>query len=150
MAKGSRSRTKSSHASKGGLSGAAKPQSKAKSAAAKAGERKKETLSRAEPVAAGKKAADQPKPAIESTPAVAAKTKRTTVSKTASGDTATEALAAKSPHPARPISMEERHRMIAEAAYYRALRRGFQGGSAEQDWFEAVREVEARLSGAHQ
>jgi len=33
-------------------------------------------------------------------------------------------------------------RMVAEAAYFRAERRGFIGGSPEQDWFEA--EVELR------
>ena len=33
-------------------------------------------------------------------------------------------------------------RMVAEAAYFRAERRGFVGGSPEQDWFEA--EIELR------
>jgi hypothetical protein len=32
--------------------------------------------------------------------------------------------------------------MVAEAAYFRAERRGFVGGSPEQDWFEA--EIELR------
>jgi hypothetical protein len=40
---------------------------------------------------------------------------------------------------------DERHRMIAEAAYYRAERRGFNGGDAVRDWCEAEAEVDARL-----
>ena len=36
--------------------------------------------------------------------------------------------------------------MIAETAYFKALRRGFRGGESERDWFEAQAEVDARLS----
>lgn len=43
------------------------------------------------------------------------------------------------------ISPEERHRMIAEAAYYRAQQRGFRGGDPLQDWIEAEAEVASRL-----
>jgi chromosome segregation ATPase len=35
--------------------------------------------------------------------------------------------------------------MIAEAAYFRAERRGFAGGDAIRDWCEAEAEVDARL-----
>jgi hypothetical protein len=42
----------------------------------------------------------------------------------------------------RSLSDDERRRMVAEAAYFRALARGFQGGSAEEDWHAATREVE--------
>lgn len=42
-------------------------------------------------------------------------------------------------HPS--VSAEERTRMIAEAAYYRALQRGFQGGDPVNDWLEAEREL---------
>lgn len=35
--------------------------------------------------------------------------------------------------------------MIAEAAYYRALRRGFRGGDAVSDWLTAEREINDRL-----
>lgn len=38
-----------------------------------------------------------------------------------------------------------RRELIAEAAYYRAERRGFQGGSPEQDWIDAEAEIEALL-----
>jgi hypothetical protein len=48
--------------------------------------------------------------------------------------------AAKTPSP------EERHRLIAEEAYLRAERRGFDGGSPEQDWLEAEAAVDARLA----
>jgi len=37
---------------------------------------------------------------------------------------------------------EKRHRLIAEAAYYLAEKRGFQGGSPEQDWIEAASQVD--------
>jgi rubrerythrin len=48
------------------------------------------------------------------------------------------------------VSEEERRRMIAEAAYYRALRRNFQGGDPVKDWFEAEREVDRLLPGPEQ
>ena len=37
---------------------------------------------------------------------------------------------------------EERRRRAAEAAYYRAERRGFEGGHEEQDWLEAEKEID--------
>lgn len=43
------------------------------------------------------------------------------------------------------ITPEERHRMIAEAAYYRALNRAFAGGSAEDDWLQAEQDVNRAL-----
>lgn len=46
------------------------------------------------------------------------------------------------------ISAEQREQMIAEAAYLRAERRGFNGGDPVQDWIEAEREVDARLQRA--
>ena len=42
-------------------------------------------------------------------------------------------------------SEDERRRLIAEAAYFRALERGFAGGDPVQDWLEAEREVMQRL-----
>jgi phage terminase Nu1 subunit (DNA packaging protein) len=44
------------------------------------------------------------------------------------------------------ISTEERYRMIAEAAYYRAVKRGFAGGDTVNDWLEAQAEVDAELA----
>ena len=40
------------------------------------------------------------------------------------------------------ITSEERQRMIAEAAYYLAEKRGFQGGNSQQDWFEAAAQID--------
>lgn len=44
------------------------------------------------------------------------------------------------------LNAEERYRMIAVAAYYRAEKRGFIGGDPAQDWTDAETEVE-RLIG---
>lgn len=40
---------------------------------------------------------------------------------------------------------EERHRQIAEAAYFRAEQRGFSGRDPERDWYEAEAEIDAAL-----
>jgi hypothetical protein len=48
--------------------------------------------------------------------------------------------------PAAPaIGPEEIRQMIAEAAYYRAERRGFAPGDPTQDWLDAEAEVMVRL-----
>jgi hypothetical protein len=39
----------------------------------------------------------------------------------------------------------QRQQMIAEAAYFRAERRGFNGGDTVRDWCEAEAEIDARL-----
>lgn len=43
------------------------------------------------------------------------------------------------------IAAEERHRLIAEAAYYRALQRGFAGENAMEDWLAAEAEIDRKL-----
>ncbi len=40
------------------------------------------------------------------------------------------------------VTAEERRQKIAEAAYYRALQRGFHGGSDIEDWLEAEAEID--------
>lgn len=40
---------------------------------------------------------------------------------------------------------DQRQQMIAEAAYFKAERRGFNGGDAVRDWCEAEAEIDARL-----
>jgi hypothetical protein len=45
------------------------------------------------------------------------------------------------------VGQQERRRLIAEAAYYRAQQRGFSGGDPVRDWLEAEAEVSVRLSG---
>jgi rubrerythrin len=47
--------------------------------------------------------------------------------------------------PCSAVSTEERHRMIAEAAYFRAERRGFKGGDSFQDWLAAESEIDKLL-----
>lgn len=39
------------------------------------------------------------------------------------------------------VSSDQREQMIAEAAYYRALQRGFSGGDPVEDWLQAEREI---------
>jgi len=46
------------------------------------------------------------------------------------------------------VDQDERHRMIALAAYYRAERRGFTNGDPLQDWLQAEAEVNGQLQGA--
>ena len=43
------------------------------------------------------------------------------------------------------IAGERRQQMIAEAAYYLAEHRGFQGDGALQDWLQAEAEIDHRL-----
>ena len=43
------------------------------------------------------------------------------------------------------VSADQRRQMIAEAAYFRAERRGFSGGDAVADWVEAEAEVDQSL-----
>jgi hypothetical protein len=45
----------------------------------------------------------------------------------------------------KAVPTEQRHLMIAEAAYYHAERRGFQGSDPIADWMEAEKEIEALL-----
>lgn len=44
-----------------------------------------------------------------------------------------------------PVDTAERARLVAEAAYLRAERRGFSGGDPQQDWLEAEAEVDRML-----
>jgi hypothetical protein len=43
------------------------------------------------------------------------------------------------------VTEDQRRQMIAEAAYFRAERRGFNGGDSLADWIEAEAEVDDRL-----
>jgi hypothetical protein len=45
---------------------------------------------------------------------------------------------------AGPVATPDRKALIAEAAYYRAERRGFEPGGELDDWLAAEREVEER------
>jgi Zinc-ribbon containing domain/Protein of unknown function (DUF2934) len=46
------------------------------------------------------------------------------------------------------VSAQERQRLIAEAAYYRAVNRGFDGGDPVDDWLAAEREINRLLPSA--
>jgi hypothetical protein len=70
------------------------------------------------------------------------------VTKTAVGRTglgSQSVAAGRQSRPRQSITPEQRHHMIAEAAYFRALRRGFRGDAEMRDWLEAEVEVDARL-----
>ncbi len=43
------------------------------------------------------------------------------------------------------LSEDDRRHLIAEAAYFKAERRGFSEGSALEDWIEAEAEIDALL-----
>jgi len=47
-----------------------------------------------------------------------------------------------SPKTASTVPSRERHHMIAEAAYFRAERRGFYGGCPLEDWFAAEGDID--------
>ena len=44
------------------------------------------------------------------------------------------------------VSNEEKHQLIAEAAYFRAERRSFAPGYELEDWLNAEAEIEIKLS----
>ncbi|HEX4984654.1 MAG TPA: DUF2934 domain-containing protein [Burkholderiales bacterium] len=50
--------------------------------------------------------------------------------------------------PRHGFSEEEWHDMVSTAAYYRARARGFENGSADEDWFEAEAELRTRFGAA--
>jgi len=47
--------------------------------------------------------------------------------------------------PSGAVSLEERNRMVAEAAYYKAEHRGFAEGSPLEDWLAAETQIDAML-----
>lgn len=50
---------------------------------------------------------------------------------------------------ATSTSAEAKRKMIAEAAYYIAQKRGFQGGDSTQDWLTAEAQIEQMLKKTH-
>jgi len=52
--------------------------------------------------------------------------------------------------PGQSLSPEERHRRIEQAAYFRALQRGFNGGDPVEDWLAAEREINRLLPSPQQ
>ncbi len=57
----------------------------------------------------------------------------------------------RSPESAAPATpAKSREAVIAELAYFRALRRGFEPGHEAEDWFEAEAEFEKRYTTRHE
>jgi hypothetical protein len=52
--------------------------------------------------------------------------------------------------PKAEFSGDEWHEMVSTAAYFRAESRGFEGGSPEDDWYEAEAELREQLSRAEE
>ena len=50
--------------------------------------------------------------------------------------------------PRNEFSDEEWRDMVSTAAFYRAEARGFEGGSSEEDWYEAEAELRERFESA--
>jgi hypothetical protein len=69
--------------------------------------------------------------------------KRQPKAQKAKGQTTSKSTTAASP------PEEEKHRLIEEAAYFIAERRGFQGDMVLDDWLEAEREVNSRSASVH-
>ena len=44
------------------------------------------------------------------------------------------------------VSSEQRYRMICDAAYFLAEKRGFQNGTPEQDWLKAEKQIDTLLT----
>jgi hypothetical protein len=87
-------------------------------------------------------AAKKERPAPErQAPAKAPKT-RTTKTRT------TEPQASFGAHARAEVSADEVRKLIAEAAYYRAKKRGFTPGHEVEDWVQAEAEVLRRIRGA--
>lgn len=70
--------------------------------------------------------------------------------KTAAGKAVAKPPRAAPPRPrakkASAVSAEERSRLIAETAYFKAEQRGFAEGGELDDWIEAEAEVDALLN----
>ncbi|HCX33539.1 MAG TPA: hypothetical protein DHV08_08265 [Rhodocyclaceae bacterium] len=64
---------------------------------------------------------------------------------TANTSTTQQAPLVPASSPAHGITPEQRYRMIAEAAYYLAEKRGFVGGDMAADWLQAEAEIDRKL-----
>jgi hypothetical protein len=95
----------------------------------------------AKPKAATAKTASAKEPA--KTPAKKG-TARTPVPK-GNGEVAAPKKAVKTARGMAGVTPEQRYRMICDAAYFRAERRGFVGGNAVQDWLDAEAEIDELL-----
>jgi hypothetical protein len=84
------------------------------------------------------------KPKSKTQKATVAKTPKPRVAKTRAAK-APAASRVFAPQPRPVISQQERHRRIAEAAYFLALRRGVGQSEPQQNWIDAERQIDAEL-----
>jgi hypothetical protein len=82
----------------------------------------------------------------ETTPAPAKTASVPKIEKPASKHTETVASAPKKSVKKITVSPEERYKMVAEAAYYRAEQRGFATGHETEDWNASEAEIDAMLN----
>ncbi len=78
---------------------------------------------------------------------VAKKTVKKTAAKKAVRKKTTARRPSTTPRNPIQVSAEERWRMIATAAYYKAEARGFTAGDDQQDWLDAEAEINKLFSG---
>jgi hypothetical protein len=95
--------------------------------------------------------AEKKAPAAKTAAAAAAKPATTSVKKPTAASAPAPAKPAPAPAPAAPakpaakVSPEQRWKLVAEAAYFLAEKRGFATGHAVADWLAAERQVDAKL-----
>jgi hypothetical protein len=113
------------------------PSSDKTKAPRKAGAKKAPAAKAGARTASAKQSAPQ-KAAVKKAPAKKAAVKKTSPKK------------AQRPAPAVPsrITHEARWHMIAEAAYWRAEKRGFSGGGEVDDWLAAEADIDGQLAAA--
>jgi Protein of unknown function (DUF2934) len=89
------------------------------------------------------------KPAAKKTTAAKPVAKKTTVAKPAASKPAAKKISpakATSAQKGNGITAEQRYRMIAEAAYYIAEKRGFAPGDPSRDWADAEAQIRVMFS----
>jgi hypothetical protein len=102
----------------------------------------------AKPAAATAKAAEAPAKSMEAPAKPAAAPTKAAEAPVKPGASRGQAATSSSATGAKQLTAEERQRYVAEAAYYIAERRGFQGGVSEEDWAEAEAQIERMLAGS--
>lgn len=74
------------------------------------------------------------------------RTKKTSTRAAGTGRSSPAKGAAQRAAAKKSVSPLERWRMVTEAAYYRAEKRGFFGGNPMEDWLEAEKEIDAEYT----
>ncbi len=103
-----------------------------------------------------KKKAAKKSPVTKKTTVRKKTVKKSTTKKAASNNTVTKktpvaprpaplAFKPAAPPKPRPVSPEQRRKMIEEAAYFRAEKRGFAAGFELRDWEESEKQIDAML-----